>query len=828
MKLGRAAPPADLFATQTIGTGALPSGPVEMLSPTGERQSVAPRHAETLRALGYRDITPEVQQEIEDRAKYGGTLGEVGAAGLGFVRGATLGASDLLARAAEHAGVLPAGTTDDIRKLKEFNPTASLGGELASFVVPALGSVKALGAAGAAARGLGAAQSAVGAVGTTLGKVATKVVGEQIGKLAAPAVKMAAEAAIFQAGQNISEAALNDKELTAEAVLAHTGEAAILGGGLGLALPLGLRAAKNVAATVADTAPARWVMDQAHRRLAKFMDPQHALQIYSGAEGRSALLMDTGKGKKFKEGIKTLWGEGAYKGGEVAVDDATGKLVQTAEGGLLNRADMAQRFSTLEKESGRIIGDTLEKADDLIRERGARPQAFGFRNADADKVIDKIAKFSSSSRINDVQELALVQQLEQDALRIRDAAKFGELHEIRRALDARITDKGFEAIGKPAQEITKDVRRIVADKIRDGLQEVSPALLERWNNSNKLFGALKTVGDALQRQVARADANVNVLGLRFRDIGIGAIAGGVGGGPFGVAAAMANRALQTDQGLLARAVVGEKLAALGWMQKATDTAQKSISKSVSGFLKGIDTDAIARVALRPPAIGAGPSALIAMTTPEQRRDDGQDWFAKASKQIIDIVSDPERFADLQEQQIAALTDNAPNTTDTIVMKQLQIYQYLASVMPKNPGNPMSILAPQWRPSEHEIEQFRDVVNVAQKPLSVLQNMRNGTVTRAQMQAVQALYPSLYRQMFTDVQQQLTKHATTLTYEQRLRLGALFPGAEPTMSGDFVAAMSSTPAEAETKQDSQTYRPGGASKMTTGSRYETKLDNLARR
>ena len=806
----------------------MPSGPpVEMLSPNGDRRVVQERHAGVLRALGYQDITPELEQQLADKARLGGTMGEIAAAGLGFARGSTLGLSDLAARGAENAGILPEGTTDDIRKLKEFNPAASLGGELASFVTPGLGAIKAFGAAGKVAKGLGAAQAAVGGVGEALGSAATKIVGEQLGKFVAPAVRTAAEAAIFQAGQNISENVLANKELTAESVLANTGEAAILGGGLGLGIPLALRGAQKAATAALDSAPVRWAADKAGSQFAKFLDPQHALQIYSGAEGRSALLQDTPKGIKFKDSVKGLWGGGAYEGGEVAVDEATGKLAKIADGPLLNRRDMAARFSGLEQQAGGVMGKVIDDADDAIKASGALPKSFGFTNADADKVIDKIAKMSSSARINDVQELALVSQLEQDALRIREAKTFGELHELRRGIDARISDKGWESIGKPAIEISKDVRRLVADKISAGLGEIDPAMLERWQNSNKLFGQLKTVGDALQKQVTRSEANVNVLGLRFRDIGIGAIGGGVLGGPAGVGLAMANKALQTDQGLLARAMLGERMASLGWLKKATDATQKHVAKSISGFLGSVDAARIGGAIAKPPQL-AGALAATDVVTPEVRQGANQEWFADIAGQLARVASDPEAFAEEQAARLGAIADHAPETTDAIISKQLQIYDYLHQAMPKNPGRPVSLLAPTWRPSEHEINEFRDVVRVARKPLSILSDLQSGTATRGQTKAIQALYPSLYNSMLDQVREQVTKPGASLPYDKELRLGMLFPGAVASMSGAFINSMSTGQQQQEQADRGGGYRSGGAGKMKQGDRHQTKLDAISQR
>lgn len=825
---------ADLFAQQTIGTPAAPSAEaVEMVAPDGSVQTVRGAHVGTLQALGYKPMTPEIRQQIEDKAKYGGTLGEIGAAGLGVARGLTFGLSDLGIKIGEGTGILPEGTVEGARKLRDFNPTASLAGELGSFAIPALGAVKAFGTAGKVARGAGAGIGAVDALGTTLGEAAASIVGKEIGRYAAPAVKAAAEAAIFQAGHNISEESLANRDLTAESVLAHTGEAAILGGGIGLGLPLMLRAGQKAAAAVAESAPVEWVIGEAGKRAAKFLDPQRAAQLYSGAMSQGKLLDDTIEGEAFRGSVKNLWDRGFYKGGIVDIDDATGLLRQVESGRLLNQQEMLQRGRALSRRAGEVMGAVKNEADDVVKAMG-KPSAFAVSEQDADRLLDQIWKYNKSGAISNATETKFVDMVAEDLGRIRASNSFAELHELRQGLDSRIGPKNFLKLENKEKEIVKEVRRVVADKIRNGLGEleqagaISPGSLERWNNANALFSDLRTVNKAIAKQTGRTEANVNVLGLRFRDIGIGAIGGGVLGGPAGVGIAVANKALQTDQGLLARAMLGERLQALGWLQKTTEAAEKNIARSVSSFIRAADPAAVGAAIARAPKIGELTAIARGMPTPTTdavtRETTDAEWFEKTRKELLAIAADPQAAADKVGGQLSLLSAAAPKTSDTVVSKWLAVNDYLLKQMPKNPGSPMNILAPQWKPADYEISRFRDVVRVARNPLLILGDIKAGTVTRAQTAAVQTLYPSLYQTMFDQVRDAVTKPGVALPYEKRLQLGTLFPGVEASMVPGFASRMS-TAQDASPKQG---YRPGGVSKSSKGSRHQTGVDRLSTR
>lgn len=350
----------------------------------------------------------------------------------------------------------------------------------------------------------------------------------------------------------------------------------------------------------------------------------------------------------------------------------------------------------------------------------------------------------------------------------------------------------------------------------------------------------------LASKIAGNEQNVNVLGGRFRDmltsIG-GAFAGNAVGGPVGGAIGLAsgavNKMLQTDRGLLMRAAMGEKLATLGWLKKTTDATQTNIAKSMADFVHGIDTAAISKSIVKTtgelyagaPSVVRGridPPKPAAPSSPLQRVASQQEWFDGVSKQLQAIAADPSGFAAKQGAQIGALKTNAPETTDAIVAKQMAAYAYLLEAMPKNPTAPMNVLANQWKPADYDIARFRDVVRTVQNPMTVMADLKAGTLTRAQTQAVQKLYPAIYQQMADQARETVSNPGVNLPYEKRLRLGTLFPGVEASLRPGFIVAMASAPPTKDEQEQLGGYRPGGASKMKIGSSLQTKTNNLSTR
>lgn len=786
-----------------------PTETIPMLSPSGEAMDVPADHAGTLAGLGYRQITPELTAAQAEQAKYGeGIVNELEAAGLGILRGSTLGLSDLALRKINPEWA------DSAALLKKYNPDASLAGELGSFALPMVGGIKALGAAGKAAKGAGLLQGLVSKGGEGLGAIASKIIGENLaGRAAGGALNMAAQSALYQAAHNISEDALGDRDLTAESIIANTGQAAILGAGLGAGLPV---AARTVQA-VAESAPVRQAVSGAAKQLAKFFDPDRSLQLFSGAMGNSRLLKDTLEGTKFQEAQQLLRREGFYGAGEVLHDGE--KFVQVAKGGMPSGPDAYGRLTKAQDAVQNSVANKVAEADAVI---AATPELRAtlseFPKAAQEQILAKIDDMAANQLGVDREALQSILSNAMDMYEAKGGSLAG-LNELKKGLYEGID---YRTAGKAQVRITKDIARAVKSAIEAGAEAAVPGSGEAIKRLNRTWGALETIREPLDMLIKKGEANVNVGGLRIRDIGIGAIGAGVLG-PAGAALGVANKLLQTEQGLLWRAAIGEKLQKLAWAESLMNKSQAEIANSVKGFLTGGALPAVASEGVK--RLGAPVAYALSETAPPQTRDKSQqDWFDDTRQQILAVASNPEQFAHEQGTQAQPLADAAPGVADALIQKQLQVYSYLAQVMPKNPGMPTSIFADTWKPADYEVQRFRKVVQVARAPLTILQEMRAGTVTPDQVDAVRTLYPRLYESILDHVRTGVTAPGVKTTYDQRLKLGHLFGRTEPTTDAAFVAAMQMPATKPE--EPTNVRPPGGQVKLSKN--YASESDRVAAR
>lgn len=246
--------------TQAYKTGSLgfrANERVPLRLPDGKLATVGAEDLTTMVDAGAEIVHPDVVHAAEVEAKYGGLGGTAAAFGAGAARGLSIGLSDPLAIGV--AGAIGGkeaaeSTREHLAGWKEAHPIASPLGEVAGIAAPALLSGGAAAAPEGAsllargARALGAGTEMVGAAGKAAEGIAARVIGREAENVAVRAAQKAitkgaagaAEAAIFGAGQEVSESSLDpDHELTAQKVLASMGHAALLGGlvsgGLGAA-----------------------------------------------------------------------------------------------------------------------------------------------------------------------------------------------------------------------------------------------------------------------------------------------------------------------------------------------------------------------------------------------------------------------------------------------------------------------------------------------------------------------------------------------------------------------------------------------------------------
>lgn len=192
-----------------------------------------------MKGAGFRPATAAEIKEQRLQQEYGeGIESGLKAVGYGAARGLTVSTSDLLLT---EMGVSP----EELREIKERRGLLSGASEIAGLVAPLIAtaggsSVVQLapraGLAAAGRLGVGALRATPTALVARGGRALERTLGATLGggvkaRVAASIAAGAGETALYSGGMALSEAALENADLTAEQLLAHMGTGALLGGG---------------------------------------------------------------------------------------------------------------------------------------------------------------------------------------------------------------------------------------------------------------------------------------------------------------------------------------------------------------------------------------------------------------------------------------------------------------------------------------------------------------------------------------------------------------------------------------------------------------------
>jgi hypothetical protein len=206
-----------------------------LLDQTGQVVKIdSSESAEALKQSGFVPANSAQVESAQKQEKYGGLVGGLEAGAAGLARGVSLGLSDW---AAKNLNITDEKT---LQTLKDMWPIVSGTSEVAGIAIPALLSGGA-GAAGAMARatpaGLAslAGRAATKFTAKTL-PAATSVPTALLQKTLSSFVGNAVEGAFWGAGNEVSEATLQNRPLIAQGLLEHAGYTGLLTGGIGAAL----------------------------------------------------------------------------------------------------------------------------------------------------------------------------------------------------------------------------------------------------------------------------------------------------------------------------------------------------------------------------------------------------------------------------------------------------------------------------------------------------------------------------------------------------------------------------------------------------------------
>jgi hypothetical protein len=265
-----------------------------------------------------------------------------------------------------------------------------------------------------------------------------------------------------------------------------------------------------------------------------------------------------------------------------------------------------------------------------------------------------------------------------------------------RAIENAVNDASNAAIRSENKELIKTLKR-----------EYAAASEARRADINRQINAL----------TASEKAGNLRAGLRIAGKLAAPVAGGLLGGPAGVLGGAAITAVTSP------VAVAKTLAKLN---KAMITVSDKVG-GVANMLTG--TGAV--------AVKTG-EALSSFATRKKLDEE----YKKVERRVRELTADNDALMDQQDAMLANLADDAPNIADATKTVNATALQYLASKKPQPPASlaPMQLIA--WEPVDADKRKFLRITDAVMNPLETLEMAGKGALLPEQIDALNAVYPSL--------------------------------------------------------------------------------------
>jgi len=776
--------------------------PIAVTTPSGKTGYLPPEFARDAADAGVRGATDAeirgeqlkanaaaheeaVRKKFENGSVASGIEGEFAPSALGLLRGMSVGMSDeAILSAAEMLGGRSGreAVRQRLNAYQEYAPVRSAMGEFGGILAGSMAGDELV---------LGNAPGAIGRVGAAAEKGIAGLVGESsagariAGRALGSAAAGATEGAIYGAGKAASDAALRDDPLTGEKLVAGATHGALFGGVTGGALgALGGAGRELVSGLRAPTGEAGAVRGSITDQIEKTADVKTIKSLGGSAGDLKALENNVPGGyRRVAQDIRE------------DVQSTTGKSI-----GLHSRESLHEYATKRVDELGDKLGNMLTKLDDA--KTGIAPDPAAFAQRVRQELIQPrlITKADGTAVVMPGQE-APVAAVEGWLSKIENAfgdrpPTFGEWQKMRVGLDKEL--KFESAKVSTSVEALRGLRGAMEGELVGAGERAAKSLNDsfqaEYQQTKSLYQSVVKAQQLTERGVSRDLAN-NSLGLTSRIAGVvmGA-AGGAAGGPLGGlvtggASALAGKIVQNRGDQLAADLLG-RIATMAGAGRITNRVTAQLEHGVKGLLPAATDSVLAPTKTLAPPVRAAAAPLGITLSGSQRKD-----YEKLSNVITGAQANPAAVADRVGQSLGPLGDVAPKATAAAITTTLAGLNFLAGKLPPTRADQFS-LQPQFetksRASDAEISQFMRYAQAIDDPLIVLREAKAGTLSRAHVEAVKAVYPGLYDEIRANVMRSLVVSKKELGYQQRIQLGILLDiPTDKTLSPDFLRAIQAT-------------------------------------
>lgn len=697
-------------------------------------------------------------QQLQREAQFRTTGQQLLGAGEAALRGLTLDEFTGLGTAAGQAlGATEEGQAGRREELGDLGTAIELGASVAPVLFSggaggvAAGGAAAVRGAGTAARlgrVAGAIPRGVAGVGrgaeTLAARGLTAALGEAragsiAGRAAATATGAAAEGAVLGTAQTLSEAVFQDKEVTAERLMANIGGNALFAAAVGGA---GSAAVGATGKAVAAAVPS---MQKAAKRFFR------ASSLEGIANTRA--FKQLGSIKRQLDIAKRQFGDDLAPVGRVLKEDGI-DVTRSSVG------DLADEFARKVDEAGETIGESLKRLDDAT-DAALKPNLDRIGNRIRKEVITPLKRSTLESsrqlgrRVNN--QLRVFTEALDDAGNPVESIGFDFLHRMRRDVDTEAFRNKLNPT--PMQQELQKARRIIEDELLTAADKASKSVggdvANNYRAQKEKFAVYSLLRDTAQDGLTRTQRN-NVFGLSDNIFGGGFSGGALGALVAGDVSVMGGLTMAAMAGVAGKVVSrfmndqGSKLAArvtrsLADIQRRDRATQRALNDAARDYFEGVKR--------------ATP-ILTSMTLQEE--------FDQTTENLAQF--------DTNGLELAAHTsfNETPGVADRVVGKLKDAHTFLMEKMPPRnqsdgPANKRGDLP---NTPKSQMAKFMRYARVAQDPGVALRDFSAGQLTPEGAEALRMVWPKVWSQLAERARAEMTERKGKLTMQQQIQMTIL--------------------------------------------------------
>lgn len=438
-----------------------------------------------------------------------------------------------------------------------------------------------------------------------------------------------------------------------------------------------------------------------------------------------------------------------------------------------------------------------EKLNAMAKELG-RKKIGGL--ADFQEFIEGLKPYQVMDRMFDKRDSAFLKFMKAE---FPEEANLLIQYQRTKMLDAAKKAESLAPLFKEVSKLSPEVRALMFSK--EELQKLE--LAEKYLNNIKYGRNPKYGNPSGTAYTAHAASAFEIGSSALAGAGaggaiagpVGAVIGGLAGGAY-KSATIQDYAIKKFIESGARGADGQMVGTLAKLESMAGKASKTIEGTAKTFLKN-------------PAI---PSA-IGSKIPNADREEKKKKFKKTQDLLTKAAANPEALVDRAAESVSQLAEFAPKVASAISQKAVEGPMFLYSKMPKNPYEGQAFgLKKDWHPSDVEMAKFHRYVDAVEDPLETIKKLKEGKFTAEHAEALQAVYPTMYRELQAQVMEEIPKLKEELPYKKRVQLGILLNvPVDQTLRPEFITQMQmqhlqSTQAEANKQK---AIRMKGADKLS---------------